>query len=398
MQLHIIAMAAVGNGLSGSDRIFIELGRNLAKKGNQVTVYVSKEGYDMCQRQKLDISSIEYRVSGMQPWKKRGFIANYLARIIEGVRIGLTLKVDNSKDTIIYSASDFWMDSLPGWILKIRFPRTIWIGTFYLMAPNPFYGFKEGGKKLFPSLRDCIYWLLQRVPFVLIKKYADLVCVTSEPDINRFPEHKSSGRYLIIKGGVNIKSVTGAFSKKIYDAVFQGRFHKQKGILELIDIWRKVVDKLPGARLALIGDGPLFLKVKQKIKDLNLTKNIILFGYLFDGKNKYKIFKQSKVVLHPAVYDSGGMAAAEAMAFGLPGVSFDLEALKSYYPKGMLKARVCDLDDFSDKIIRLLMERTTYNKFSHQAEEMIKSEWSWENRTNQFLRKINEIEDKKKQE
>jgi len=31
------------------------------------------------------------------------------------------------------------------------------------------------------------------------------------------------------------------------------------------------------------------------------------------------------------------MAAMEAMAWSLPGVCFDLEALKTYYPKGMVK-------------------------------------------------------------
>ena len=34
------------------------------------------------------------------------------------------------------------------------------------------------------------------------------------------------------------------------------------------------------------------------------------------------------------------MAAAEAMAWGLPGVSFDLESLKTYYQKVWLKHHV----------------------------------------------------------
>ena len=104
---------------------------------------------------------------------------------------------------------------------------------------------------------------------------------------------------------------------------------------------------------------------------------------------------QSKIVVHPAVYDSGGMAAAEAMALGLPGVSFDLEALKSYYPQGMLKAQIGDPDDFASKIIGLLTNQDMYNKLSGQATAMIKADWSWESRTNQFLKKINEISKEK---
>ena len=61
--------------------------------------------------------------------------------------------------------------------------------------------------------------------------------------------------------------VSGPKSKK-YDAVFIGRFHPQKGVLELIDIWKRVVNKKPQAKLAMIGDGPLMKKVQLKIKKI----------------------------------------------------------------------------------------------------------------------------------
>lgn len=119
--------------------------------------------------------------------------------------------------------------------------------------------------------------------------------------------------------------------------------------------------------------------------------NIDLLGFMFDGIQKDKVFKQSKIFVHPAIYDSGGMAAAEAMAFGLPGVSFDLIALKSYYPYGLLKAKKGDLNDFSKKIIFLLQNKKLYEKISAQGIKMIRSEWTWKHRAKQFLDKINEV-------
>lgn len=390
MRFHIIAMAALGKGLSGGDRIFIELSKKLKKNGHEVTVYVWEEGFKMCQSQNLtDVKFVIWSGGRLQRF---GFFLTYVFRIINSIFRSLFLKLDNNSKTIIYSASDFWMDSLPGWILKTRFPKTIWVGTFYLTAPSPFSGFTENAEKQIPAIKNTIYYLLQKLPLFLIRHYSDLVCVTSDPDIEKFPNHKRLGKYLVIKGGVNIKGDNYSGAKnKVYDAVFQGRFHQQKGVLELIEIWRRVVNKIPTAKLAMIGDGPLMKSVKLKVKSENLEKKVKFFGYVFDGLEKNRIFKQSKIVVHPAIYDSGGMAPAEAMAVGLPGVSFDLRALRSYYPYGLLKAGLGDLDDFAAKIIKLLENKLLYKRMSNQAIKMINSEWSWEHRAEQFLDKLNEV-------
>ena len=108
---------------------------------------------------------------------------------------------------------------------------------------------------------------------------------------------------------------------------------------------RLVCAAKPNSKLAMIGVGELENEAKAKINKLGLESNIVLFGFK-DGYEKLKIFKDSRVVVHPAIYDSGGMAACEAMACGLPGVSFDLPALKTYYPKGMLKTPCYDLEAF----------------------------------------------------
>ena len=42
---------------------------------------------------------------------------------------------------------------------------------------------------------------------------------------------------------------------------------------------------------------------------VDLAKNIELLGFK-DGSEKYAVFKQSKIIVHPAIFDSGGMAAA----------------------------------------------------------------------------------------
>ena len=107
-----------------------------------------------------------------------------------------------------------------------------------------------------------------------------------------------------------------------------------------------------------------------------------------NGEKKYAIFQQSKIVVHPATYDSGGMASAEAMAWELPGISFDLEALKTYYPKGMIKIPQGNNKNFAEEIIKLLFNKEYYANLSKQARDLIIEKWSWDKRATEIFRQI----------
>lgn len=380
---------AWGQGISGGDKISIEFSRRWAKLF-PVTIYLWEEGYRMYQRQKLNDKKITYKIVNMSPWKYLGFFVNYVARILKGIFLALKINLNNEKNTIVYSATEFWMDSLPGFILKLRFPNIKWVATWFQTAPNPLKGFKEGKRALSYRFSALAYWLVQLPIKPLIKNYADFVLINNEDERKQFPKMSKEGKVIVVLGAVDtllIKNFMKGFKKKnkIYDGVFQGRFHPQKGVVELIEIWKLVVNKKPDAKLAMIGDGPLMEQVRRRIKQLNLEKNISLFGYVFDGIKKYKIFSQSKVVLHPAFYDSGGMASAEAMAFGLPCVGFNLRSYDSYYPKGMIKVAVGDLKEFADKILQLLTSSKEYMQIAEDASVMINKNWSWEKRAGDTL-------------
>ena len=153
--------------------------------------------------------------------------------------------------------------------------------------------------------------------------------------------------------------------------------------MELVDIWDHVCQIRKDARLAMIGVGELEKEVQAKIVRHGLEDNIELLGFQ-DGMPKFQIFKSSRIVLHPAVYDSGGMAACEAMACGLPGVGFDLEALKSYYPKGMLKTPCFDFKAFAQNVIKLLEDEELYEKTKQDALDWA-AECDWDIKAQRIL-------------
>lgn len=392
MSFHIFANAALGEGLSGGDRIFIEFAKRLSKN-NKVIIHVWKEGKDMCNRQGLiKGKNIKFEILNLGIWCRLGFFICYLARILIASFKAFFIPLKNNSSTILYSASEFWMDSLPGFVLKLRFPKTKWLVGAFQTAPNPIAGFTEGERKNTYKISALANWLVQLPIKPLVKWRADIVLVNNESERKNFKTLDKTGKVLVILGAVNTDEIDDFSLKnkfpKIYDAVFQGRFHPQKGVGELVEIWKLVTYKNEAAKLAMIGDGPLMSAVKDKISMLSLKKNIHLFGYVFDGNQKYKIFSQSKLVVHPAFFDSGGMAAAEAMAFGLPCVGFNLESYKSYYPRGMVKVELGNLQKFADAILNLLQTKRLREQIGKEGQDMINKNWSWDQRIDQLLSKL----------
>lgn len=382
--LLVICHANLGTSLSGGDRIFL----NLIKYWQTyftITALASPEAERLIRRNKLTINIV--RTTSLPTVTQLStfhLILHHTIRFITSISFSLTHWKLFKNHQYIYTSSDFYGDFTFGTLSKIFNPSITWLCGYYLLAPFPTDPSSPYWTNHHP-LRGLVYYLAQRPTVLLARLLADFVFVTSKPDIKVFENNRlPQSKIIIAQGGVYIpsKKIVSSLlsvSKRLYDAFYLGRLHNQKGVMEMIDIWSLVTKKLPQARLVIVGDGELMGRMTSKIKELKLNKNIKVIGFLV-GPKKFALIKNSKVVLHPATYDSGGMAAAEAMAWGLPGVSFDLPALKTYYPKGMVKAPLPDLHKFANLVVKLLTNKEFYKKHSHDARALTIENWNWHTR------------------
>jgi glycosyltransferase involved in cell wall biosynthesis len=391
MNLLVTANTAGGGlgqkGMSGGDRIARACIHKWAAEGQKVRLFTGRSGqgiYDLEGREGAEVILTSSYL--MNKFSYLGLLVFEFLATLGGCLKIFKLRREVSNGDVIYSSSDFWPDSIPALLLKLIRPGVRWVAGFYLFAPAPWE--KNTPYKKQNRLVGLFYWLTQQPIYWLVNRFADIVFVTSQPDVHRFITRKrGEDRVLVIRGGVDIHPseeylASSGFTppkERLYDACFVGRFHYQKGVLEMIDIWQLVCQKRKNAKLAMIGNGPLEDQVKEAIKTKGLETDVDLLGFR-DGVQKYEVFKNSRIVVHPATYDSGGMAAAEAMAWGLPGVSFDLEALKTYYPHGMIKVPQGDIQGFADEIIQLLSSEDHYLKIAGEAKNLIREEWDWKKR------------------
>lgn len=387
MKIICVSLAAEGLGVSGGDRIWIELVHRWSRN-NDVSVYTSKAGKIMFDKFHTN-DKIKFIIN-QNDSKKR--IITYIKKTIWG--IVQLLKIND--DVYIFSASEFIPDIVPSSLLKLKnSKKTILISSWFQTAPNPIKGFTYNKGILTGRSRKqaLLYWGVQKLTKPIIQKLSDIIFVNNESEKMQFANKHTE----VMLGAVDYEKIE-LFKKnhdsdiKKYLAVYQGRFHPQKGVLELIDIWDKVVKNYNDAKLVMIGDGPLMEAVKKKISKYNLNENIILTGYLFDGEEKYKLFSQSKIVVHPSLYDSGGMASAEAMAFGLPCIAYQMPSYDSYYPNILNLVKYDDKDEFAKKIIYLAQKPLVRLKMGRKSESYIKKSFTWKQRADQVLRIISHYE------
>jgi glycosyltransferase involved in cell wall biosynthesis len=249
------------------------------------------------------------RVQNMMDIDYKPFAICYIHRILLGCLIAL---FEPQRFDFVYSASDFWMDSLPGFIHKLKGEK--WVAGYYLHA------FKS----------SFVHYHTQKLTRWLIRKFADMVIVTNPTMYSIFPNKKKTW----INGVIDLQAAGLGNGDKVYDAVFCGRIHPTKGIDELIDIWDLVRQKKPHAQLALIGDGDLgkdyVSKKLQARYGINRWNGVNLLGYM--GKERYQVFKKSKVFLYPTPkkYDHFSIAPVEAMACGTPVIVYDTPVMRFF--------------------------------------------------------------------
>ncbi len=382
-----VRLVALANGISkpgslgGDTRIFLELLKRWTASGAvRPLVVTSTECQRTCIHYGLQ-EGFEYRLWPDAPgvWS----LGHHVLRAAQFRRLAAHLaKEMHYCRTIVYSATDFLTDVVPAHRLKHLRPEVTWVASRFLFVPNPFKGWKHAydrGSRI-PDPKLLVASAYQKVAFCHIVRRADLFFITNEMDKGHFTRKGiSPSRIWPIYGGVHFEEITSTPEQpRIYDGCFVGRISPQKGVLDLVEVWARVCERKPDARLALIGSGhrPFEDELRRKIGIRGLSKNIDVLGFM-DGADKHRVYKSSRVFLHTSVYDNYGMAACEAMAAGVPAVVYDLPPLRLAYPQGCLRARRNDPQSFADAVLHILGDENTRVRLSAEAMEWARTQ-DWE--------------------
>lgn len=158
-----------------------------------------------------------------------------------------------------------------------------------------------------------------------VQKLSALVLLTPEDAKDWGIETKT---YIIPNFVKSIPKETANLKNK--KVIMVGRYNDAKGYEYLVEAWKIVHQKHPDWSLNIYGSGELHDNVERWILDSNLQDTMIMHEPTNDIMQKYL---ESSICVVSSVYEGFSMTILEAMACGVPCVSFDCP----YGPHNIIK-------------------------------------------------------------
>lgn len=152
-----------------------------------------------------------------------------------------------------------------------------------------------------------------------------------------------------------------------------GRLDYQKSFDRLIQVWEKVHQQMPDWRLDIFGQGEWREMLQNMIDERGLQETVKLNG---PTKNIGQEYSESSMIVMSSHYEGFPMVMIEAMACGLPAVSFDFKC----GPRDIIKegenglvVKDGDIDGLAKAMMTLMRDDELRRKMGENAMRVVET-------------------------
>lgn len=179
-------------------------------------------------------------------------------------------------------------------------------------------------------------------------------------DIKRFSTNKQSRTK--IRKELNIPENSIIF-------LFLGRLNVDKGVLDLVAGFKKIISKYP-AFLLIVGPDETMIK-KQMIDIIGEYKQNLLFVGYTDSPEEY--MNASDIFCLPSYREGFGSVIIEAAAVGIPAIGSDIYGISDAIVDGQtgLLFKVGDINDLTKKMDFLASDMDMCKQFGENAKQRV---------------------------
>ncbi|MHA1264587.1 MAG: glycosyltransferase family 4 protein [Candidatus Helarchaeota archaeon] len=164
--------------------------------------------------------------------------------------------------------------------------------------------------------------------------------------------------------------------------LYVGRLEKEKGLLILLNAFKRLLEKnrLEYTELIFIGEGLFKQELIDICNQLEISEKVIFLGWLPRKELKY-YYNACDLLIYPSFIEGSPLALIEAMKCGLPIIASDIPGLDELViqNKTGLLFKAGSSNDLQEKIYKLLQNHGIREKFEKESLRVANKLYSLEN-------------------
>lgn len=168
-------------------------------------------------------------------------------------------------------------------------------------------------------------------------------------------------------------------------ALYSGRLSKEKGIINLVEAFKKLledkeINNIDNIKLYIAGDGPCKEEIEKYINDNNLKEKIILLGYLKQDDLKEYTRSASFTVVPSIWYENCPYSILETQAIGKAIIGANIGGIPELVQneENGLVYKYDDVNELKEKMKKLFNDKELANEFGKEAQKNAKNDYGEE--------------------
>jgi len=307
---------------------------------------------------------------------------DYFRRFIGTLRqIGKIERADTA-----YAVSDYWFDVWPVVLSRAKRKLMIW----HMAAPSLWQIICKGRPDVDATrVASLYYWLSQNLSILFFRFCRDKHLFIVHPDMRKWVRRVGyrEDEVSYISFGVDAaRAARVPPQEKIYDAVWIGRVHRQKGIEDLLAILLHLSKTVKDFRAMLVGN---LRELQPRIESLGLSKNVEFAGFVSEDE-KFRLFHASRVFLMTSRFEGSPRVVAESLVCGVPVVAYEVETYRAIFGDFMHYVPCYDVEAFKTEAGQIIANmRAGQNYLSKLDLKTFCKAHSWEKTGGVFMTAAN---------
>jgi glycosyltransferase involved in cell wall biosynthesis len=409
VRLHFITNGVFTTSIAGGDIHFLKLAEGALRAGYELNFFGGHALQEVLAKHKLP-GTVTLTDAAKMPRVDQGALGGQIALFRDmhrRYRRTCRLLDRIAPDDLVYAVSDYWFDVMPA----VRSAARRKLMVLHMEAPTLRQIVTRGRPDVDPMrLASLHYWASQEWS---LRRFCGCATKPNPPgesfvdgiqDIRTDP--KTSAKHIfylhplmeprlrklgvhenemsLVSYGLEVAATDAVLpQQRIYDAVWIGRVHRQKGIDDLLAALQHLAAKLPNFRAIFIGN--VRDTLAPEIAAHGLEKQVEFSGFVSE-EEKIRLFKASRVFLMPSKHEGSPRVIGESIIAGTPVVAYDIPNYRPLFGDFVRYAPPFDLAAFQQTAEREIVQmRVGVNYLENINLTRFKQENSWETTQAKFL-------------